>query len=410
MYTAFFGFRCKPFQLSPDPEFLFLSGVHKRALTYLRYGIEENFGFILVTGEIGTGKTTLIRSMIRQLPRDIKLARLHNTKVSSHQLISMINEEFGLDAKNKDKSELLRELTDFLIQQYAEGARAAIIIDEAQNLSVDLLEEIRLLSNLETDKAKLLQIILVGQPELNEKLGRPGLEQLRQRIAVSTHISPLNREDAEAYIRHRLGVAGNEHALTFEEGVMDEIYAFSGGIPRLINILAEFTLLAAFIDSKKSIDLELIKEIINDLRNERSLMTAAKEIKRGPAQQDSSARFKKVFSSFHLRLQNLEAALQHMQRGAPAVMPREGLEDTQPDEELKKREEAVFKKECELREREEFLRKRENDVRYLIEQTTAGSPLKKDAGLIREADGKGSTASPERRREITRVLSKSGEM
>ncbi len=385
MYTSFFGFRCKPFQLSPDPEFLFLSGVHKRALTYLRYGIEENFGFILVTGEIGTGKTTIIRSMIRQLPREIKLARLHNTKVSSHQLISMINEEFGLDAKNKDKSELLRELTDFLIEQYADGARAAIIIDEAQNLSVDLLEEIRLLSNLETDKAKLLQIILVGQPELNEKLGRPGLEQLRQRIAVSTHISPLNREDAEAYIRHRLRVAGNENAVTFAEGVMDEIYAFSGGIPRLINILAEFTLLAAFIDTKKSIDLELIKEIINDLRNERALMTAAKEIKGVPTQQGSSAKLKKMLSSFHMRLQNLEAALQHAHRGTHTVLLHKEREDMHRDDEMKKREEEVLQKELELAVRGKFLEKKEEHIRNLMEHNGRES-AEEDVGLLRKRD------------------------
>jgi putative secretion ATPase (PEP-CTERM system associated) len=252
MYTSFFGFTCKPFQLTPDPEFLFLSRVHKRALTYLNYGISENFGFILVTGEIGTGKTTIMRTLLKQVPQEIRIARVNNTKVTSEQLISMINEDFGIDTKGKDKTQLLSELADFLIRLYGERKRAVLIIDEAQNLSPDLLEEIRLLSNLETDKSKLLQIVLIGQPELNSTLSRVELEQLRQRIAFRTHISPLSREETEAYIRHRLRVAGNENGVSFEEGVMDAIYDFSKGTPRLINVLCEFSLLAVFVDEKRS--------------------------------------------------------------------------------------------------------------------------------------------------------------
>ena len=314
MYTSFFGFKYKPFQLTPDPEFLFLSRAHKKALIYLNYGITDNSGFILLTGEIGTGKTTLLRSMIKHIPQDIRLARINNTKVNSEQLISMINEDFGLDIKGLDKTQLLSKLTDFLIAQYSQGRRSMIIIDEAQNLSADLLEEIRMLSNLETDKSKLLQIILVGQPELNITLSRPELEQLRQRITVCTHISPLTREEIDSYIKYRLRIAGNEEAVTFEEGVTEAIFNFSEGIPRLINILCDFSLLTAFTDSRKTIDMALINEVINDLINERP-ETKAAAVQTGECiTPDKYSEIDKALLSFHVRLQNLEAAISEIQK------------------------------------------------------------------------------------------------
>jgi general secretion pathway protein A len=377
MYRSFFGFTSKPFQLSPDPDFLFLSGVHKRALTYLKYGIDENFGFILVTGEIGAGKTTIIRSMIRQLPREIKLAMIRNTRVSSHQLLSMINEDFGLETRNKDKTELLSELTNFLISHYSGGGRAVLIIDEAQNLSADLLEEIRLLSNLETDKSKLLQIILIGQPELNEKLGRPGLEQLCQRIAVSTHISPLGRKETEEYIMHRLRVAGNEDCVSFEKGVMDEIYEFSRGIPRLINILCEFALIAAFIDSRKTIDTGFIKEIVNDLKHERRLMTVAEPGNGHLLKPSSYSKVKQLLSSFGMRLQSLEASIGKMQRGNIAPIENKAPQNLKGASELDKREEELLKRECELLQKEEFLRRKEEEIMNLLEHETNRPPLRK---------------------------------
>ncbi len=314
MYKAFFGFKYKPFQLTPDPEFLFLSRAHKKAMTYLKYGIADNSGFILLTGEIGTGKTTILRSMIKDIPQDVKLARINNTKVNSEQLISMISEDFGLDVKGFDKTRLLSNLSDFLISQYAQGGRSMIIIDEAQNLSSDLLEEIRLLSNLETDKSKLLQIILVGQPELNIKLGSPKLEQLRQRITVFTHISPLTRDEIESYIKFRLKVAGNEEALAFEEGVPDAIYEFSKGIPRLINVLCDFTLLTAFTDGGKTIDMALISEVINDLIVESPETKAASCLSEESISPDQYSEIEDALSSIHLRLQNLEAAVNEIKK------------------------------------------------------------------------------------------------
>ena len=314
MYTTFFGFKYKPFQLTPDPEFLYLSRAHKKAMTYLKYGIADNSGFILLTGEIGTGKTTILRSMIKDIPQDVKLARINNTKVTSEQLISMISEDFGLDVRGLDKTRLLSNLSEFLISQYAQGGRSMIIIDEAQNLSSDLLEEIRLLSNLETDKSKLLQIILVGQPELNIKLGSPKLEQLRQRMTVCTHISPLTRDEIESYIKYRLKVAGNEEALAFEEGVLDAIYSFSKGIPRLINILCDFTLLTAFTDEKKTVDMALINEVINDLIDESPETKAAAAISEKSMSTDKYSEIEDALSSIHLRLQNLESAVNEIKK------------------------------------------------------------------------------------------------
>ena len=367
MYTSFFGFSCKPFQLTPDPEFLYMSRVHKRALTYLNYGITDNSGFILLTGEIGTGKTTIIRSLIKQFPQEIRTARINNTKVTSEQLIAMINEDFGLNTKDRDKTRMLSDLTDFLIQQYADGCRAMIIIDEAQNLTPDLLEEIRLLSNLETDKSKLLQIILIGQPELNLTLSRPELEQLRQRIAINAYISHLGRDETEEYIKHRLRVAGGENAVTFEEGVMTEIHNFTKGIPRLINILCEFALLAAFADEKRVIDADLIKEIINDLVNERPETRAAIAETNGSSRQGTNGSLKNALMRCHLRLQNVEAAVLKLQRGAPFSDEERRLLELR-EAELNKKEEALLKRESALLEIEEMLKKRYDNIQRMFEQ------------------------------------------
>ncbi len=265
MYTSFFGLRCKPFQLTPDPEFLLMSSVHKRALTYLNYGVLDNSGFILITGEVGTGKTTILRKMMKGLQADITHAWINNTRVTSEQLISMINQDFGLEVKGRDKTVMLGELTDFLIKQYSQGRRSMIIIDEAQNLSPDLLEEIRLLSNVETDKSKLLQIILVGQPELNKTLARPELRQLRQRISISCRINPLGVDETEKYIYHRLEVAGNEQAVEFEAGTMDVIHTFSRGVPRLINIVCDLLLLSAFVEATRVVSLKLVNDVVGEL-------------------------------------------------------------------------------------------------------------------------------------------------
>jgi general secretion pathway protein A len=206
--------------------------------------------------------------MMKRLKEDVIFSRINNTRLTSEQLISMINEDFGLDINGKDKTQMLRDLTDFLIKQYGMGKKSILIIDEAQNLSPDLLEEIRLLSNLETDKAKLLQIILIGQPELKKVLAKPDLRALRQRINISCHISPLLRDETEEYIFHRLEIAGNREAVTFQDGCIDLIHNFARGVPRLINIVCDFLLLSAFIDKTKEVSLDMVKEVISDLEKD----------------------------------------------------------------------------------------------------------------------------------------------
>lgn len=265
MYEAFFKLAKKPFDLVPNPDFLFLSRSHKKALAYLDYGIRERAGFILLTGDIGSGKTTLIRDLIRKHRGNVVLSKIFNTRVDSHQLLSMINDDFGLPIEGKDKITLLRELNEFLIDQYAAGQQPVIIVDEAQNLTPAILEEIRMLSNLETDDAKLLQIILVGQPELRDHLAGAEMLQFRQRINVNCQLSPLSRVETENYVLHRLEVAGNRNAATFSTEALDVVYKYSRGIPRLVNIICGFLMLSAFAEQTTVIDGEMAREIVGDL-------------------------------------------------------------------------------------------------------------------------------------------------
>lgn len=265
MYESYFNLRTKPFDLVPNPEFLFFSKAHKRALVYLDYGINERAGFILLTGEIGSGKTTIIRDLIKKQRPGVVLSKIFNTNVTFDQLLAMVNDDFHLDVAGKDRIALMRDLNDFLIDQYARGNRPTLIIDEAQNLTTELLENIRMLSNLETDDAKLLQIILVGQPELRTTLADPSLLQLRQRISINCHINPLSRLEVEEYILHRLEIAGNREAVIFLPESLDIIYRYSRGIPRLINIICDFLMLSAFAEEVQVLDGAMTKDVIGDL-------------------------------------------------------------------------------------------------------------------------------------------------
>jgi putative secretion ATPase (PEP-CTERM system associated) len=267
MYESHFSFKHKPFELIPNPDFLFLSSTHKKAITYLDYGIKEKTGFILLTGEIGSGKTTIIRNLIKNLNGSVKLSRVHNTKVSSDELIAMINEDFGLQVEGKSKVRMLGDLNHFLIDMYSKKVHPILLIDEAQNLSPELLEEIRLLSNLETDRSKLLQIILVGQPELKKTLALPEMMQLRQRININYHLSPLSLEETALYIRHRLQIAGNPEAFLIDNDLVCTVYEFSRGIPRLINIICDFALLAAYADGSTQVTADIVRDVMSDLEN-----------------------------------------------------------------------------------------------------------------------------------------------
>jgi len=283
MYESYFNLSIKPFDLHPDPRFIYLSSSHKKAMAYLDYGIRERSGFILLTGEVGSGKTTLIRDLLDKHYENVVLSMIFNTRVTSEQLLAMINEDFGLAVHGKDKVTLIRDLNGFLIDQFAAGNQPILIIDEAQNLSAELLEEVRMLSNLEASNSKLLQIILVGQPELRSLLASPELRQLRQRISINCHLKALTREELSNYIDRRLEVAGNPRAVSFQPEALDALFRYSRGIPRLINIICDFLMFLAFAEESKSLSAAMVQDVIGDLDFENHYWMAEEQATNRPA-------------------------------------------------------------------------------------------------------------------------------
>jgi len=266
MYERFYDLRERPFSLSPDPDYLYPSRVHTEALSYIRYGIEGHAGFVVITGEIGSGKTTLLQAAMRSMDSRISLARLVNTMLDARELIEAIMLDFGLDPQpDRSKPHLLQELAKFLVDQRTAGRLPLLIIDEAQNLSPAALEEVRMLSNLETEKSKLIQIILVGQPNLYDVLSRPQLEQLRQRITVRYHLRALDPDETSSYINHRLQRAALGAPLVFPKDVTDLIGQASHGLPRKINIIADAVLLFGYGEDKHIVDPPLVHEVIEEL-------------------------------------------------------------------------------------------------------------------------------------------------
>ncbi len=267
MYEKFYGFTEKPFNLTPDPDYFFLSSVHKRALDYLVYGLESGMGFIQITGEIGSGKTTLIKCLLRNLSREVKVAYVLHSKGTFLQLLRMVCEDLDvvpIDAR-LTKETLLSRFREYLVEQARRRNSVVVIIDEAQNLTLDVLEEMRMLSNFETEKAKLLQIVLVGQPELRDLLRRPELEQLRQRITVRFHLYPLNERETRSYIQHRLRVAGSSGRVRFTAGACRLIHGYARGLPRLINVACDAALLAGFVDERRVFNERFVREALNEL-------------------------------------------------------------------------------------------------------------------------------------------------
>lgn len=265
MYETFFGLNESPFNITPDPRFIYLSKYHQIALSAMRYGVERRSGFIQITGEIGAGKTTLSRMLLQQLGENVHSSLVFNPKLSELELLQGIVEDFGLKPKAKRRKDYFDCLNHFLIEESAKGFNAVVIIDEAQLLPPRALEQIRLLSNLETTTQKLLQIILMGQPELKDLLRRPDLKQLSQRITVRCHLPELSLEEAGKYIAHRLSVAGaRENFFTVE--AVRRIYELSSGIPRIINVLADRALLAAYAKNVFTIDPVLVECAEADLQ------------------------------------------------------------------------------------------------------------------------------------------------
>jgi general secretion pathway protein A len=248
VYTAYYQLREKPFALTPDPRFLFLSLSHREALAHVIYGVEQGEGFIAVTGEVGTGKTTLCRTLLERLGGGAELAFIFNPTLSGEELWRAISMEYGLPEANRTRAELIDQLGRFLLDAKAAGRRVVLVVDEAQNLSMETLEEVRLLSNLETSTAKLIQIVLFGQPELDEKLDSPALRQLRQRITVRWRLSPLSQLESAAYVCHRVRIAAGCNRDLFARSALREIGRRARGIPRVLNLLADRSLLAAYVD------------------------------------------------------------------------------------------------------------------------------------------------------------------
>ncbi len=265
MYLEYYGLKEAPFTVTADSSLFFKSKHHQEALSTLIYGIKERKGLILLTGEVGTGKTTLCKVLLKELPPEFKTSLILNPYFSPSQLLRAIVEDFGIKLKRFSKLDMVYSLNQLLIESASQQSNAILIIDEAQDLTARQLEQIRLLSNLETEKYKLLQIILVGQPELREKLELSSLRQIKQRISVSYHILPLEKEEVEKYINFRLELAGAFN-LKFSPGCFEYIYEFSKGIPRLINILCDRALLAGFAKNKRVIEEGLIKLCIEELR------------------------------------------------------------------------------------------------------------------------------------------------
>jgi general secretion pathway protein A len=264
MYKAFYGFREKPFNLVPNPAYLFLSDRHAAALTFLEYGLTEKVGFVMLTGEIGIGKTTLVRYLLNQIESDMDVAVIFNTNVLADELIRLILSEFEIEHEDDiSKSRALEILYEFLIERYAAGRKVLLIIDEAQNLSEAVLEEIRMLSNLQTDEEMLMQIMIVGQPELRKKIIDPRLEQFAQRIAVSYHLSAMNREETGQYIAHRLERAGGAPDL-FTRDAIDKIFEVSCGIPRTINLLCDACLVYSYAEGQHTIEKKTVEQVIED--------------------------------------------------------------------------------------------------------------------------------------------------
>lgn len=369
MYKEFYRFREKPFSLTPDPEFLYRSKAHKRAFAYLEYGIQDPSGFVCITGDIGAGKTTLIRVFLNQLNSQVKIARLYNTKVSSRQLLEMILQDLSMEPHGKSKTEMIDTLNSHLIETFKEGKRVVLIIDEAQNLSTDLLEEIRLLSNLETEKTKLLQIILVGQSELREHLQLPNMEQFRQRITVNYHIPPLNREETAAYIRHRIKVASEGPAITFPEPVLDVIHKYSRGIPRITNVICDALLLYGFVEDKRDPDEKMIREVINDMIQEGTLRHPEQDNQKKRSRVRTEEAMDSELKILKARIKVMEEKQALSEKALLGVidknrsLDKKGVELINRVEEIHRREQVLMLQQEKLKNRESELVRREQEIR-----------------------------------------------
>jgi general secretion pathway protein A len=315
MYKSFFGLKENPFNVNPDPRYLFLTKQIEEALSGLMYGIQTRKGFITLTGEVGTGKTTLVNRLLDWLHlKRTKTAFLFNSRMNTNQLFDFIMAEFDIPCDNKSKSQQLMKLNHWLLERYRAGETAVLIVDEAQNLTFPVLEEIRLLTNLETSTEKLLQIVLSGQPELEERLKLPQLRQLRQRITLRCRTMPLTSEQTHDYIQERLRIAGGDpQQELFSEKALESVHYFSMGIPRVINLLCEHALINSFVEQQKVVEVKVIEEVAREFQLDEVEPLAPPASLRPDAEVFQSEQF----------IQNLGEALSRFRVGAPVPSSRE---------------------------------------------------------------------------------------
>ena len=259
MYEDFYGLKERPFSLTPDPDFLYLSPQHRLARAYLEYGINQRVGFVVLTGEVGTGKTTLIKSFLKAREQNQRLGVLYQTSVGAEDLLELLLREFEVKCYQTGRAARLSAFNHFLLTAYGRGEHVVLLVDEAQNLGAGALEELRLISNLQTEKELLLQIILVGQPGLKDRLRNPALRQLAQRVTVHYHLTPLNRQETKEYVRYRLARAGGSGIFT--DPALDQLYDYTGGVPRRLNVWCDLALVAGFAEGRREIDGEFIDTV-----------------------------------------------------------------------------------------------------------------------------------------------------
>lgn len=299
MYQKFFGLHESPFNVNPDPRYLFLTRQIQEALAGLTYGIQNRKGFILLTGEVGTGKTTLLNRLLDWLHRrPAKTAYIFNSRLDVNQLFDFIMAEFEIPCESREKSHVLLRLNQWLLERYRAGETAVLIVDEAQNLTPEVLEEIRLLTNLETSTEKLLQIVLTGQPELEQKLKLPELRQLRQRITMRCHTGPLSLEETFGYIAERLRIAGANGEPIFSKEAIESVHGYSRGIPRVVNLLCEHAMINCYVDSLRPVPAHLVEEVAREFQLDETESAVPTDYPHRPSSQQIRRRCSKISTTY----------------------------------------------------------------------------------------------------------------
>ena len=309
MYESFYKLSGKPFQLNPDPSFYYASRGHKRAMSYLEYGLHQGEGFIVITGEIGAGKTTLVRNLFRRVdPQSLVAAQLVSTQLDADDTLRLIAAAFGLKHEDPSKAILLKRLEDYLLSVHRQGRRALLVVDEAQNLTPRAVEELRMLSNFQAGEKSLLQSFLLGQPEFRFTLQGEGMQQLRQRIIASYHLGPMESPETRSYIEHRMNTVGWQGDPQFSDDCFDVIHAYTGGIPRRINTLCDRLLLFCYLEDRHAIDAETVQTVINDLKGEMPTL-AANEVGGGRAAPRKTATDDRALEQLDRRVSKMERSI-----------------------------------------------------------------------------------------------------